>query len=54
MATSRVGGAGFNPNSYLSRVGSVGWEWEGESANYSMTGLFVLYFADNWIRSLKV
>ena len=40
------GSAGFNPNNYLSRVGSVGWEWEGESVNYSMTGLFVLYFAE--------
>ena len=40
------GSVGFNPNSYLSRVGSIGWEWEGESENYSMTGLFVVYFAE--------
>ena len=40
------GTTGFNPNTYLSRVGEVGWEWGGESVNYSMAGLFVLYFAE--------
>jgi len=40
------GTVGFSPSIYLSNVGSVGWDWEGESANYAMSGLFVLYFAE--------
>jgi len=37
---------GVRPNTYLSRVGQVGWDWEGGSEHYSMGFLFMLYFAE--------
>ena len=41
-----TGFAGFNPGSYLSRVGDTGWAFELDGSHYSMGGLFVLYFAE--------
>ena len=41
-----TGFPGFNPGSYLSRVGDTGWAFELDGSHYSMGGLFVLYFAE--------
>ena len=41
-----TGFPGFNPGSYLSKVGDTGWAFELNGAHYSMGGLFVLYFAE--------
>lgn len=43
-----TGNPGFSPNSYLSNVGQTGWSFELTGEHYSMGGLFVLYFAEQF------
>ena len=43
-----TGNPGFNPNSYLSGTGETGWSFELTGEHYSMGGLFVLYFAEQF------
>ena len=43
-----TGYPGFSPNSYLSGTGDTGWSFELTGVHYSMGGLFVLYFAEQF------
>ena len=43
-----TGYPGFSPSSYLSGTGDTGWSFELTGEHYSMGGLFVLYFAEQF------
>ena len=43
-----TGYPGFSPSSYLSGTGDTGWSFELNGEHYSMGGLFVLYFAEQF------